>query len=81
MRTKTISINGKTSDCFSMVGQSESGDETGYYDGYVPKFFPGEHWGDYIQLDIDVKTGQILNWKPPTQEQLIELFEKNKDDI
>jgi len=32
------------------------------HDGYVPGFMPGEHYGDYIELDIDVKTGKILNW-------------------
>jgi hypothetical protein len=33
------------------------------YDGYVPSFFPGEHFGDYVMLDIDPYTGKILNWK------------------
>jgi len=33
-----------------------------YYDGPVPKFMPEEHWGDYIRLEIDLKTGRILNW-------------------
>lgn len=30
-------------------------------DGYVPAFFPGEY-GDYVDLKIDVRTGQIINW-------------------
>lgn len=30
-------------------------------DGYVPSFFPGEY-GDYVDLKIDVRTGQIINW-------------------
>lgn len=30
-------------------------------DGYVPGFFPGEY-GDYVDLKIDVRTGQIINW-------------------
>jgi hypothetical protein len=47
------------------------------YDGYVPEWLPSpntEHWGDYVMLDIDVETGQIVNWKKPTQEQLDETF-------
>lgn len=40
---------------------------------YVPSFIPDG--GDYINLIIDIETGQILNWKQikPTQiEQFIE---------
>ena len=40
------------------------------YEGYVPDFFPAEHYGDYIMMDIDADTGQILNWKKPTQKDL-----------
>jgi hypothetical protein len=43
------------------------------YDGYVPDFFPGQHCGDYVQLDIDIETGQIVNWKRPTEKDL-EIF-------
>jgi hypothetical protein len=38
-----------------------------YYDGPVPKFMPDEHWGDYVCLDIDLKTGRILNWTATKQ--------------
>jgi hypothetical protein len=44
------------------------------YSGYVPEWMPGEHYGDYVMLDIDVATGQILNWKPPTRKQLANTF-------
>lgn len=37
---------------------------------YVPSWFPGEHYGDYLDFTIDLETGQILNWKPPTAEDL-----------
>lgn len=33
---------------------------------------PGQHYGDYVILDIDLDTGKILNWKPPTAEQIEE---------
>ena len=54
-------------------------DETGntvrsIEDEYVPDCFPGQHYGDYLELDIDIETGQILNWKKPTPEQLSQLL-------
>jgi hypothetical protein len=68
---KTISISAKCSDMFS--ARLDDGRE---YDGYVPNFFPEDHYGDYVQLDIDLATGQILNWKAPTQKELNETFKK-----
>jgi len=62
---RVLSICAKTSDMFSSVYR-EDGVVKGNYHGYVPNFFPNEHWGDYIELDIDVDTGQILNWNKPT---------------
>jgi hypothetical protein len=76
MVNRILKISGKTSDLFS-ASLIEDGNEVGTYDGYVPKFFPNpkeEHYGDYIQLDIDLETGQILNWKRPTKADLKETF-------
>lgn len=70
----TIEISAKCSDMFSATLANEWGKIVGEYDGYVPKFFPGEHFGDYICLKIDVETGRIVNWKKPTQAQLDQLF-------
>lgn len=47
------------------------------YDGYVPTWFPNKnvsHYGDYVDLIIDVETGKILNWSAPTQEDLNKTF-------
>ena len=63
----TISICAKCSDlCFSELKNSE-GKVIAEHGGYVPAILPGEHYGDYIILDIDLQSGRILNWKPPTQ--------------
>ena len=43
------------------------------HDGYVPNFMPEDHCGDYVELDIDIDTGMILNWKKPTKSHLKEL--------
>jgi hypothetical protein len=41
---------------------------------YVPNdIIPGDY-GDYIRLKIDIKTGQIVNWKEPTPQQIREAF-------
>ena len=64
----------KCSDTFSAVMVDSKGNYLGEYDGYVPNFFPGEHYGDYIMLHIDTDTGRILNWKKPSQAALRELF-------
>jgi hypothetical protein len=62
-KPKTVlSISAKCSDLYSHTLTLKSGEER-HYDGYVPSFFPGEHYGDYVMLDIDPYTGKILNWK------------------
>jgi hypothetical protein len=69
---RTIRISAKCSDMFD-VQLMEDGKRVGEYSGYVPTWFPNpteDHYGDYVQLDIDVDTGQILNWKKPTKTNL-----------
>lgn len=53
-----IHISAKCSDLFAM--QDSEGNQ---YDGHVPEFFPEDHFGDYVILSIDTKTGKILNWQ------------------
>lgn len=49
-------------------------------DGYVPGFMPGEHYGDYLILNIDIETGQVTNWEKPTSAELQEWIEKTKEE-
>jgi hypothetical protein len=74
MSKRYISISAKCSDLFS-ASLFNDGQYQGKYDGYVPSFLPGEHYGDYIELDIDIDTGQILNWTRPTNSSL-KIFKK-----
>jgi len=69
-----IYMSAKCSDLCYLELQNYSGDVLGSYDDYVPDFFPGEHYGDYVILEIDVGTGKILNWKKPTKKDLRETF-------
>jgi hypothetical protein len=68
---KTISICAKCSDMFNAV-LSENSEVLGEYNGYVLPFFTSNE--DYIELEIDITTGTILNWIPPTKKQL-EIFQ------
>lgn len=46
-------------------------------EGYVPRFMPGEHYGDYVMLDIDLETGQITNWKKPSAKEIQDWISSN----
>ena len=46
-------------------------------EGYVPNFMPGQHYGDYVMLDIDIDTGQITNWKKSIATELEEFINEN----
>lgn len=73
-----LEISAKCSDmCFSTLTDKD-GNVLKENDGYVPSLMPGQHWGDYVMLDIDLETGQILNWKKPTQEQIDLFIEKGE---
>ena len=73
-----IKVCAKCSDMFGATLIDDTGKIKGEIDNYVPDWFPNpkeEHYGDYVQLEIDVETGQILNWKKPTAAQLKRTFQ------
>lgn len=79
VQAKTISIYTKVTDRFCANIIDQDGDVIfDQDDGYVWGFMPGEHYGDYIILDIDIDTGQIKNWKPPSAQEIQDLI--NGDD-
>lgn len=61
---KPIHLHSKVCDCCSVyllngneiVGSREN--------NYVPSFMPGQHYGDYLILDIEAD-GTISNWRKP----------------
>ena len=71
-----LKISAKCSDLFSadLVDGNKTIRE---YEGSVPEFFPDDG-GDYVALDIDMDTGKILNWVPPTKEQLEDFINESK---
>lgn len=44
---------------------------------YVPGCLPEQHFGDYIQLHIELATGKIVNW--PAAEQFVCAVEKDTE--
>lgn len=71
-KKRILSICVKCSDSFfAILTQPNTPDIE--YEGYVPDFFPEEHYGDYVKLDIDIDTGLIINWKKPKEKELKQL--------
>jgi hypothetical protein len=64
-----LSISVKCSDLCYTEYKDKNGNVT-ETDGYVPRKI-GIGGGDYVNLEIDMETGQIQNWKPVTDEQVI----------
>jgi len=71
---RIMEISAKCSDMFNADFDGKD------YDGYVPDFFPGEHYGDYVRLKIDIDTGTIVDWKTPTQSELDEMFKTTAEE-
>ena len=73
-----LRISAKCVDlCFTEYTDSK-GNETSS-DSYVPKGLtiggPDDD-GDYIDIEIDTKTGQILNWKQVSEANIIKAIKK-----
>ena len=76
VEAKEMRLCVKVRDYFTGNIVDQDGERIGDFDGYVPSFFPGNHDGDYIKINIDLDTGQITNWKKPTAEDIEKLIEK-----
>ena len=73
----TLSISSKSSDLNSIQFKDKNGKVTkgGDY-SYVPDNI-GIGGGDYVELDIDMETGQIQNWKPVSDAKVIEAIKRH----
>jgi len=79
VQAKTLAIYIKVVDTFEATLKDQDGNDIKDYEGYVPEFMPNNadgssHFGDYLILDIDIDTGKIINWIPPTKEQIEEFI-------
>lgn len=71
---KVLTIYGKTSDTFAAT-LHEGSKVLAEYDGYPLACVSAD--GDSIELQIDIKTGKILNWKSSLKQILSEMKEEN----
>jgi len=69
MKYKTARLMVKYPDSYIMRFFKENDDNIGT-GGKTPRTFTRE---EYIDIDIDLETGQILNWIPPTEEEIDEV--------
>ena len=74
VEAKTVRVNAKVCDSGSYTLLDADGKAIADRDDYVPSFFPGQHYGDYLELDIDIETGQITNWKKPEPKEVAQAF-------
>jgi hypothetical protein len=73
VEAKALEIHAKVRDAGCYTIYDQHGEEIGMHDGYVPRWLPGEY-GDYLILHIDLETGVILNWKPPSAEDIQDML-------
>ncbi len=77
-----INVNLKVSDMFGCTVQDRNGNYVVEdYCDYVPDFMPEDHFGDYVELEIDAKTGQILNWRPNALALLKQFIEDQNETV
>lgn len=76
VEAKEIRLCCKVCDMFTASVHDQDGETVFDYEGYVPDFFPGDHYGDYIMLHIDLDTGKITNWKTPSAEDIMKFIDE-----
>jgi hypothetical protein len=70
VNAKTLKVMAKCTNTCSVELISDKGESIHESDNGVPSFFPGSHYGDYLELDIDIDTGTITNWVKPAVGQV-----------
>jgi hypothetical protein len=72
----TLRISAKCSDLCFTVYTDKNGKNT-ESNGYVPENIGiGDGSGDYVDIEINMETGQILNWKPVSDARVVEAQKK-----
>lgn len=80
VQAKTLCVHAKIVDGGSYVLLDQDGQTIHEREqDYVPGFMPGDHYGDYLLLNIDVETGQITNWVKPSAGDIQAWITKDND--
>lgn len=87
---KYVRFHAKMRDEGTYVLLDENFKEVASHESYVPMFFPcgqdgkENHYGDYVDLFIDLETGQIVNWRkninPENVAIVFGLIEKSENE-
>lgn len=72
-----IGLHTKVCDCCSTYLMCRGFHVVEREDDYVPGFMPGDHYGDYLILDIDAD-GVITNWEPIDARKITDWYQ-NKE--
>jgi len=78
VQAKAFKLHIKCRDGFEGTLVDQDGKPLKEYEGYVPSFFPGQHYGDYLILDIDIDTGVITNWKKLSASDIEEFIKEDE---
>ena len=73
-----LKISAKCSDLCWLNFTDSKGNQT-ISDSYVPEgigISEEGDCGDYVSMEIDMQTGQILNWKPLSDAQVVKAIKK-----
>lgn len=65
MQAKTLRLCVEILECAEARLLDEHGNFIKNHEGYFPKGRKANPVGDYLNLDIDLATGRILNWGTP----------------
>lgn len=78
-----LRINAKCSDLFSASLYDNDGRFLGDYNDYVPRGL-GIGGGDYVEMTINLETGQIEDWIPLTDEyevkEALKIYDEESDE-
>jgi hypothetical protein len=74
-KIKTIKVMGHCVDRSNIVAKDATGKVVFDTEPDYVKSGMGIGQGDVMMLEIDIDTGQIVNWKRPTDDAMLEAFE------
>lgn len=72
-KLRILSIQAHSRDCNYIVYQNKVTGLEAVSEGYVPSHL-NLGGGDEVEIEIDVETGQILNWVPLTEDHILKIM-------
>jgi hypothetical protein len=79
-KPKTVRVRANYLGHFKWDFFNKNGERMRLYDCCIPEFIPGERDGENMCLEIDLKTGKIVNWDV-TKEMVKAFFDSETPDL